>query len=292
MKDKEIISLVRLLEDTDAQVSGIVSKKLLEKGIDAIPDLEKAWENTLNSGLQFRIEEIVHEIQFESTKKDLIHWINNDSESLLYGAFLVAKYQYPDLQYSDIENEIEQIRRAVWVELHENLTALEKIRIINHIFFAVNNFSGNASNFYSPGNSYINQVLETKKGNPITLSVIYAVVAQKLDLPVFGVNLPLNYILAYELHSYLEDPDGILFYINPYNNGNVLSRKEIDFFLNEQKMEPKTEYYTPCSNLVTIERMLRNLQFSFEKMGQANKANEISELLKIFKDKKNNSGMM
>lgn len=292
MKDKEIISLVRLLEDTDAQVSGIVSKKLLEKGIDAIPDLEKAWENTLNSGLQFRIEEIVHEIQFNSTKKDLIHWINNDSDSLLYGAFLVAKYQYPDLQYSDIENEIEQIRRAVWVELHENLTALEKIRIINHIFFAVYNFTGNASNFYSPGNSYINQVLETKKGNPITLSLIYAVVAQKLDLPVFGVNLPLNYILAYELHSYLEDPDGILFYINPYNNGNVLSRKEIDFFLNEQKMEPKTEYYKPCSNLVTIERMLRNLQFSFEKMGQTNKANEIAELLNIFKDKKNNSGMM
>jgi hypothetical protein len=93
--------------------------------------------------------------------------------------------------------------------------------------------------------------------------------------------LPLNYILAYKLPSYLDDPDGILFYINPYNNGNVLSRKEIDFFLFEQKMEQKPEYYIPCTNQVTIERMFRNLQFSFEKMGQVIKAGEISELIGV-----------
>jgi regulator of sirC expression with transglutaminase-like and TPR domain len=123
--------------------------------------------------------------------------------------------------------------------------------------------------------------LETKKGNPITLSVLYASVAQKLGLPVYGVNLPLNYLLAYELPSYIDDPYGILFYINPYNRGNVLGRKEIDYFLLEQKLEKKPEYYKPCSNQVSIERMFRNLQFSFEKMGQSIKAGEIAEILEI-----------
>jgi regulator of sirC expression with transglutaminase-like and TPR domain len=285
MKDKEIISLVRLLEDNDAEVSEIVSKKLLEKGHEAIPDLEKAWETTHIPLVQHKIEEIVHVIQFNLFKEDIRHWISKGSEDVLYGAYLVAKYQYPDLQFSDIESQVELIRRSVWVEFHDNLTALEKIRVINHIFFAVYKFYGNTTNFYSPGNSYINQVLETKKGNPISLSVLYASVAQKLNLPVYGVNLPLNFLLAYELHSYLDDPDGILFYINPYNRGNVLSRKEIDFFLYEQKMEPKPEYYRPCSNRVTIERMFRNLQFSFEKMGQALKSKEIAELLEILQSR-------
>lgn len=282
MKDKEIISLIRLLEDKDVEISGIITKKLLEKGIDAIYELEKAWETALNPIVQYKIEEIIHEIQFNQTKQELKEWFNHGSESLLYGAFLVAKYQYPDLKFIEIEDEIEKIRRAVWIEFHENLTALEKVRIINHILFAVNKFSGNTSNFYSPGNSFINQVIETKKGNPITLSILYASVAQKLELPIYGVNLPLNYVLAYELNSYPDDPDNILFYINPFNNGNVLGRKELDFFLSEQKMEQKPEYYRPCSNQVTIERMFRNLQFSFEKMGQEEKANEIADLLKVF----------
>jgi regulator of sirC expression with transglutaminase-like and TPR domain len=281
MIDKEVISLLRLLEDNDAVVSGIVSKKLLEKGVDAIPDLEKAWEMNLNPTVQFKIEEIVHGIQFNQLKDDFRQWISKDAEDILYGAFLVAKYQYPDLQFSNITAEVEIIRRSAWVEFHENLTALEKIRIINHIFFAVYKFVGNTTNFYSPGNSYINQVLETKKGNPITLSVLYASVAQKLGLPVYGVNLPLNYLLAYELPSYIDDPYGILFYINPYNRGNVLGRKEIDYFLLEQKLEKKPEYYKPCSNQVSIERMFRNLQFSFEKMGQSIKAGEIAEILEI-----------
>jgi regulator of sirC expression with transglutaminase-like and TPR domain len=225
MADKEIISLVRLLEDNNTEVSVIVSRKLLEKGPDAIPELEKAWENTILPSVQFKIEEIVHGIQLNQIKVDLREWLAKGSEDPLYGAFLVAKYQYPDLNFADIEVEVESIRRSVWVEFHDNLTALEKVRIINHIFFAVYKFSGNNTNFYSPGNSFINQVLETKKGNPITLSVLYASVSQKLGLPVYGVNLPLNYLLAYELHTYLEDPDGILFYINPYNRGNVLGRK-------------------------------------------------------------------
>ena len=283
MKDKEITPLVRLLEDSDPEIYTIVSGKLLEKGDEAIPDLEKAWESALNPLLQEKIEDIIHNIQFSKIKSLFKEWVNEDSKDLLYGAYLVAKYQYPDLQYSAIVEEIDSIHRLVWVEFHDNLTALEKIRIINHIFFGVYKFSGNLKNFYAPSNSFINQVLETKKGNPITLSVIYASVAQKLGLPVFGVNLPLNYILAYELQSYTEDPDGILFYINPFSKGNVLGRKEIDFFLKEQKIEPKPEFYKPCKNSDTIERMLRNLLFSYEKMGLNRKVTEISELRELFK---------
>ncbi|MBE0654406.1 MAG: hypothetical protein IH594_11445, partial [Bacteroidales bacterium] len=155
---------------------------------------------------------------------------------------------------------------------------------INHILFAVNKYSRNTSNFYSPRNSYINQVLETRKGNPISLSIIYAAIARKLNLPIFGVNLPMNYVLAYLDPEYEDDPNGILFYINPYNRGTVLSKRDIDSFLQQQKLEPRDEYYTPCTNATTIERVLRNLLFSYEKLGYTDKTREINILIKILQE--------
>jgi len=284
MKDNEITALIKLLEDNDNEVFKVVTEKLMEKGIEAISDLEKAWENSLNQVVQERIETIIQKIQFNTVSTELREWVGKGGENLLYGVFLIAKYQYPDLYYSEIEERIEILRKDTWLEFNDNLTALEKVRIINHIMFAVHKYTGNISNFYSPGNSYINQVLETKKGNPISLAVIYSSVAQRLDMPVFGVNLPLNYILAYKDPSFRDDPDGILFYINAYQKGTVISRKEIEFFLAEQKLELQPEYFRPCSNITTLERILRNLYFSYEKMGYEEKTREINKLLEIVEE--------
>ena len=285
MKDKELAALVKLLEDNDEEVFKVVTQKITEKGVEALSALEKAWEKSLNHVVQNRIEILISEIQFNNIKTELRDWIDKGGDNLLYGAFIIAKYQYPDLNYEDIEQKIEILRRDAWLEMNENLTALEKIRVVNHVMFALHKFTGNTSNFYSPVNSYINQVLETKKGNPISLAIIYSSISQKLGLPVYGVNLPLNYILAYQDKTYGEDADGILFYINPYNKGTVLNKKEIEFFLSEQKLEFQSDFFKPCSNITTIERILRNLYFSFEKLGYEEKSKQISNLLDILDSK-------
>ena len=240
----------------------------------------------MNQTVQERIESLIQQIQFTSVSTELKEWAAKGGENLLYGVFLVAKYQFPELFFSEIEERIEILRKDAWIEFNKNLTALEKVRIINHIMFAIHKFSGNTSNFYSPGNSYINQVLETKKGNPISLAVIYLSVAQKLEMPVYGVNLPLNYLLAYQDPSYPDDPDGIMFYINAYNKGAIISRKEIEFFLTEQKLKISPEYFRPCSNIITVERVLRNLSFSYEKLGYVEKNKDISRLIEIIEGHK------
>jgi hypothetical protein len=83
-----------------------------------------------------------------------------------------------------------------------------------------------------------------------------------------------------------DDPNGVLFYINPYNRGTVLSKKDIDNFLYQQKLEPRKEYYVPCSNAITIERVIRNLLFSYEKLGYTDKVKEINILLNILQQAK------
>ncbi|NJK87893.1 MAG: hypothetical protein HC906_19945 [Bacteroidales bacterium] len=147
------------------------------------------------------------------------------------------------------------------------------------------NFKRNTANFYSPQNSYINLVLETKRGNPISLAIVYLAVAQKLNLPIYGVNLPKNFILAYKDEFRQTDSDDetedILFYINPYNKGSVLGKREIDYFIQQQQLEPRKEYYVPCSNVDIIIRLINNMILSYEKLEFTDKIERLKELLEL-----------
>jgi regulator of sirC expression with transglutaminase-like and TPR domain len=287
MDTKEIQAIITLLDDPDSEIYDAIYKSLLEKGIDVVPELEKAWEISVNSLTQDRIENIIHKIQLNFVHNSLNKWVREGGSDLLEGAYIIARYQYPELSYYEILNPIEKIKHDTWLELNENLTALEKVKILNHIIFDIHKFSGNTNNYYSPQNSFLNQVLLSKKGNPISLGIIYISIAQKLGLPIFGVNLPKNFILAYKDEFYkLLNPNSscheeILFYINPFNHGAVLGRKEIDAFLRQQNITPDDTFYRPCSNLDIMQRLLLNLIYSYEKLGYNDKIKDLQDLLKI-----------
>jgi regulator of sirC expression with transglutaminase-like and TPR domain len=135
-------------------------------------------------------------------------------------------------------------------------------------------FSANTKNFHSPANSMIKTVLETKKGNPISLCAVYLLVAKKLGLPVYGVNLPNLFVLTYQSGKFK-------FYINAFNKGLIFTKQDINNYLDHLKLDPKPAYYEPCENIDIIKRVVRNLIFSFEKIGDLDKSKEVNELLKI-----------
>ncbi|MEW6470151.1 MAG: transglutaminase-like domain-containing protein [Bacteroidota bacterium] len=279
MDKKEISALISLLDDPDERVFEQIKDKLLSIGQEVIPVLETAWENSFDSLIQQRIENIIHKIQFGKILDELKLWANPLNQKLIDGAILIARYQYPDLDDKKILKQIEQIKQDVWLELNNNLTALEKVRVINHIIFDIHGFSGNTMNYHAPQNSYINTVLETKKGNPLSLSILYAIIAQDLGIPIYGVNLPEHFVLAYVDAGLSEDQgDKVLFYINPFSRGSVFSKKEVDSFLRQLRLPQQPAYYEPCSNTDIIKRMLRNLINSYEKLGYTDKVAELEKL--------------
>ncbi|MBN1413833.1 MAG: transglutaminase family protein [Bacteroidales bacterium] len=285
MDPKELKAIIALLEDPDQEVASMISDSLLKRGMEAVPDLEKAWENTLDEKLQEKLENIIQKIQFTTAQENLIRWINTGAEYILEGAFFLAQFQYPEISFEKINQEIEIIRKDIWLEINNNLTALEKIRILNYVIFDLHHYARNSSDFYSPQNCYINKVIETKKGNPISLAILYLSVAYRLGLPVYGVNLPKNFILAYKNEYRLRDAeneeDDILFYINPYNKGAVLGKREIDYFITQQQLKPQKSFYVPCSNRDIIIRLINNLILSYEKLGSPEKILELKELLAV-----------
>ncbi len=280
-KDK-VHALITLLDDPSEVVFNSVEEELLKEELDVIDELEKAWEGSVDDVFQRRVENIIHTLQVKDVKSQLRKWMKEGCEELLIGAFLVAKYQYPELSYDDLNQKIDRFRRDVWLELNDHLTSIEKVRIINHILFDVHKFIRNNSNFFSPQNSYINDVVDSKKGNPISLSILYSVISQRLGLPIFGVNLPKNFVLCYLDENALKEDDDILFYINPINKGAILGRREIEYFLKQQKLTPKSEYFMPCSNKDIIKRVLINLIYSYDSQGNELKKSELQDLIKIF----------
>ncbi|RZK78075.1 MAG: hypothetical protein EOO92_11785 [Pedobacter sp.] len=279
---KEINALVKLLDDPDQEVYSHVEERLLQYGNEVIDFLENTWEHSLDALLQQRIENIVHKIQFNSVKEDLNLWYQSGAFDLLQGALVINRYQYPDLNEEKIILQVEEIKREIWLGLQYEMSSIEKIKLINHIFYNVYGFAGNTKNHLDPQNSFISQVLESKKGNQISLAIIYSTLAQKLDIPVYGVNLPQHFILGYIDEGKQEEKEfGVLFYINAFNKGAIFGKHDVDQFLRQLNLEPQPGFYAPCSNVEIIKRVIRNLISAYENLGSKEKVEELNQLQDI-----------
>jgi len=272
MSESEIRALVSLLDDDDKQVVAHVEEKIISIGKEVIPFLEEEWERSLNPALQERLEDMIHSMQFQVLKERLKDWHAGPEKDLLTGMWIVATYQYPDLELTKLRQDLEQLYYETWLEFRNDLYALDQVKVINSVLFNKLKFGANTKNFHSPGNSMINVVLESRKGNPISLCVIYMLVAQKLKMPVFGVNLPNLFILTYK-------DDQHQFYINAFNRGLIFSRQDITNYIHELRLVPQDSFYEPCEHVEIIRRVLRNLIMSFEKIGEHAKAEEVKLLL-------------
>lgn len=279
----EVNSLIRLLDDPDTEIFVHVHEKLISYGPEVIQYLESAFEQAFDPIQQERIANLVHEIQFGTVKNDLKLWYQSGAFDLLQGILIINRYQYPDLDEQKVINQIESIKRDIWIQMMNEASPVEQVKLMNHIFYSIHGFSGNTANHRDPQNSYISQVLETKKGNQISLAIIYSIIAQKLDIPVYGVNLPQHFILAYLDESReSEFEGGILFYINAFNKGFIFGRRDVDMFLKQLNLQFDKQFYEPCSNADIIKRVLRNLISAYEHLGSSEKVDELNELLNIF----------
>ena len=279
---KEINSLIKLLDDPDREIYEHIHDKILSYGGEVIEYLESAWEQAFDPIQQERIADLVHEIQFRLVKDELKLWYHGGAFDLLQGALIINKYQYPDLDEQKVINQIEAIKRDIWLQMIYDSSPAEQVKLINHVFYNIHGFSGNTTNHQDPQNSYLNQVLETKKGNQISLAIIYSIIAQKLDIPVYGVNLPQHFILAYVDETMeTEFEGGVLFYINAFNKGFIFGRRDVDMFLKQLNLKAEKQFYEPCSNADIVRRILRNLISAYENLGSTDKVAELNELLDI-----------
>lgn len=276
-------ALISLLDDPDQYVFDQIKGELIRLGYDVVPILEEKWEKSFDRKIQSRVENLIHKIQISEVGAQLMQWKKDDA-SYLDAAIILAKYQYPDLDEARVRDFIDQLTQDIWIELNPNYTAMEKAGVINKVFFSIYGFKGNKNDFHHPKNAYINQVLDSRRGSPISLAILYLEISERLKIPVYGVNLPEHFVLAYAdlplPFGDRNDPENILFYINLFNQGSFFQMEDIEEFLTQLKLEFKSDFYLPCTKLDVVNRLINNLIFSYNQLEDEEKVNDLLDIRK------------
>lgn len=284
----EIKALFTLIDDPDEEVYNTVQERLISYGNIIIPNLENLWENTVSDAVQLRIEMIIHQIQYRDLSEEFINWKNSGSE-LLFGALLVAKYQCPDMKPINALQEIEKIRRNIWIEMNSYLTPMEQVKIMDSILYNYYKMRGGEISYSKPNEFLLNQALESKNGNAITTGVLYQVLCELLDIPIRIISIPQQFLLGYfdpqlAFKSQGGHPsDKIKLFVDP-TNGSAHSHQDIENYFKKIYVAPTPSYFKPMTNKRIIKLMLEELAKCFDDVKNNYKRLDLMNLSKLLDD--------
>lgn len=286
LETTELNALLTLIDDPDQEVYTTVTEKIVEYGKPIIPNLEHLWEITSDEEVQERIEMLIHRLHFTDLITDFTEWADSAYHDLLFGALLVSKYQYPELQTTPVILDIEKISRNVWLDLNTNLTPLEQANVLSSILYNHYKLKGLEVNYSNPDEFFLHKVLETKKGNALANGILYQIMCEKLSIDARIINIPKQCILAFyfsgfpdcgtEQHA-IED---ILFYVDA-TNGQAFAQQDIENYLNRISVPISPAFFKPMPYKKVIKLLLQEIAKCFDNPLQEYKKEELLQLAKL-----------
>ena len=284
-ENKEIQALLKLIDDPDQIVYETVSNKLISFGKDIIPNLENYSETIVNTELQDKIDGLISRLHFADTKEAFIKWSTGDAD-LLAGCLLLSKYVHPEMNDTNIFKEIEKLRRNIWLEMNSYLTPMEQINVICSIVYNYYKQKGIEINYDNTDGFILNKTLELRMGNAFGNGTLFLILCDLLDVPVYAINIPKQFILAYfDKHHDVLNPEShstnkIKFYIDPVN-GQMYSHIDVENYFKKMSLPPTATFFRPIANKSIILILLSQLKKCFEIDAQYLKIQEINLLIEI-----------
>lgn len=272
----DINNILKLLEDPDEKIYKLIEPQLLLNVDEYYNHLKEYFENVTNVFCKRRLKDILAKSYFNNIEqyfRDIP--LNADSEiDLEYASFLLASFEYPDLQkneYSSILDRMAENIKNKIKDISDPITLIEKI---NHYIFKEEGFGANKIDYTDPNNTYINMVIERRTGIPITLSVIYLFITKRLNLDFYGVGMPGHFVLKYQ-------KDNFEIFVDPFYAGQILTKQDCINFLIFSGYGFIEQYLDISSNKEIFKRMIRNLLLIYKEENDDIKYNKLRDLLNI-----------
>lgn len=273
LDDRALRSLVDLLDDEDPRSLEMVRRRLLDVGAPAIPFLEAARAAS-DPELAARFDAMADELRFQDLKRDFLALAAQRVPDLETGAFLLARFVRPGADAAVYGRWLDRVAAAVDEEIAEDATSTEAARRLSSHLFQSMGFSGNESNYYDPDNSCLTRVIDTRRGIPVSLSVLYLLVARRLKLSIYGVGTPGHFLLGFR-------EEGEARYLDAFRQGKLMDAPEVKRMLVRNGYEFREEYLKPCGPREILARMMRNLLSIYQKTGAVERAERLSALVEI-----------
>lgn len=244
-------ALETLLDDTSPAVRAAVLAELKTIGEPAIEFLRALAKGENRQIGTFAID-YLRELNVTEPVAEFIAFIRSQRYDLETGMLLMARTAYPELDMVALCRELDRIAARCRELVSPRMAPRDQCRILNRVLFHENRIGGDLDTYADPRNSFINQVLARKRGIPISLSVLYLLIAERIGLPLEPVGLPGHFIVG----CYAEDPP---FFIDPFYQGAFRTPDDIFQMLRQNNVVPRASDLAPASIREVLIRSCRNL---------------------------------
>lgn len=274
----EIRALITLLGDDDATIRGIARERLLHHGQDAADYLREACIADGEGKVRIEARHVLEQVNLEDLLGSfhLISLLGEPHLDLERGAILLARFGYPDLPAETCTQQLDELADRVRLRLPARTANDSTIRLLNHFLFFEEGFTGNTDDYYNPDNSFINRVLELRRGIPVSLSVIYLLIARRLQLPIIGIGMPVHFICKFE-----NGADS--FYLDPFNQGQIMTRNDCMQFLRRSGYAFRENFLARSSDRDILLRMVRNLILVYTQNNELHKVGVLERIVTLLK---------
>lgn len=270
--DNELRSLVRLLDDEDPGSLEMVRKQIMKVGDPVLPFLRELEESP--GAVGERAAAVARELRFKKLRREFAAVAAAAEPDLETGSLLLSRFAYPDARPQTYVSWLDRVAGQVNDELPSDADMTMTFQRLNSHLFQALGFCGNEGRYYDPDNSYLSRVIDTRRGVPISLSVLYLLLAKRLRLPVYGVATPGHFLVGFRA-------GGESCYLDPYHRGRLLDVNEVRRMLLRSGYEFRPEYVVPCSPRDILAATLRSLIAIYDKSGHASAAEMLSSLVEI-----------
>lgn len=273
----EIESLIYLLEDPDPEVQTGVKKRFEELGEHAVPLLDEYRSESIHRKERNTINKIIYNLtvgaMFEEFA-DLIDEGINDRRKLEKAVLQLCRFGNPTLRVGEYSKKLDQLSAQIGTDIAYTPLLQDKMHILIRYVFNDLYFRGDSKDYHHTDNAFLDRVIDRRKGLPIMLSLIVIFLARRLNLPFYGVNMPIHFMLVYETHN-----QEIL--IDPFDGGTIVTYDQCYYFLKKNGVEPRAEHLKKANERDILARCIRNLMHSHAKSGKEEQVGDLKKLLEI-----------
>lgn len=244
-------ALSRLIDDPDSDIRAALLREFEKLGNVGVQYLRgiSAGENRV---LGFHANWYLRHLNYTDPVEEFRTFIRSLQYELETGLLLLNRTIEPDLDIGECCSTLDEIAERCRELMFPPMSSREKCRVINRVLFHEYGFRGNVENYTDPRNSFLSEVLTTRRGLPITLSIIYILVAQRCGLDLEAVGLPGHFMAGcYD--------DGAPFFIDAFAGGIFRTPDDLMNQMRKKSISPKLSYLTPTPVREVICRCCRNL---------------------------------
>lgn len=263
-----------LLDDTSPAVRRALLVHFSQLGSAAAPFLQTVATGS-NRILARHAAWFLEELKFADPVAEFRGFIRSMNYELESGALLLARTVAPQLDAGSCCSQLDAIAARCQELIVEPSSAREKCRVLNRVLFHEWGFHGNVEHYTDPRNSFLDQVLGRRTGIPLSLSIVYLLVAQRLGLELEPVGLPGHFIVGCFV-------DELPFFIDPFDRGVFRDGDEIFELLRSNNIVPKASDLAPTPVREVLCRSCRNLVNHYTAAGEPERAKLFARFVEEF----------